>query len=195
VFSVINAEQPGERTKSYQREYRMLIAHETFPGHHMLDIHRWSHPRLIRRVIERPLFYEGWACFAEEIIRLTGYLHTPADRLLLARRRLWRAIRGQVDLGLQSGQLDLKSAAQRLASTGIHPQDALSAVRKYPLNPGYQSCYTAGIHHFLDIHDRFGATGLPGFVATVLGQGEIGFEDLKIVLGQSGNHPAGPDRG
>jgi uncharacterized protein (DUF885 family) len=193
VFYVINAEQPGERNKKYQREYRMLIAHETFPGHHMLDVHRWSLPHPIRRVIERPLFYEGWACFAEEVIRLTGYLHTPADRLLLARRRLWRAIRGQVDLGLQSGQLDLESAALRLTATGINPQDALSAARKYPLNPGYQSCYTAGIRRFLGIHDRYGAIGLPEFVATVLGQGEIGFEDLEKVLEQERKHLSGPD--
>lgn len=182
VFSVINAEKPNEVHKVYQREYRMLIAHETYPGHHMLDVHRWSLPRPIRRVIERPFFYEGWACFAEEIIRLTGYLHTPADRLLLARRRLWRAIRGQVDLGLQSGQLDLTSAARRLTAIGMNPQDARSAVRKYPLNPGYQSCYTAGIRRFLDLHDRYGGKGLPAFVATVLRQGEIGFEHLEEVL-------------
>ncbi|KPJ78169.1 MAG: hypothetical protein AMJ54_04935 [Deltaproteobacteria bacterium SG8_13] len=179
VFYVINAEQPGELRKNYQREYRMLIAHETFPGHHMLDIHRWSLARPIRRVIERPLFYEGWACFAEEMIRMTGYLHTRQDRLLLARRRLWRAIRGQVDLGLQSGQFGLQSAARRLTATGMNPQDALSAVRKYPLNPGYQSCYTAGIRRFLDLYDRHGGEGLPAFVATVLGQGEIGFEDME----------------
>ncbi len=195
VFSVIRAEQPGEQTKNYQREYRMLIAHETFPGHHMLDIHRWSHPHLIRRVIERPLFYEGWACFAEEMIRLTGYLHTPADRLLLARRRLWRAIRGQVELRLQSGRLDLESAARRLADTGINRKDALSAVRKYPLNPGYQSCYTAGIRRFLDIHDRFGVADLPRFVATVLGQGEIGFEDLEKVLDRNKKHRSRTDLG
>ena len=193
VFYVINATQPAELHKRYQREYRMLIAHETYPGHHMLDVHRWglSHP--IRRAIERPLFYEGWACFAEEIIRMTGYLHTQQDRLLLARRRLWRAIRGKVDLGLQTGQLDLASAAQRLTETGINPQDALSAVRKYPLNPGYQSCYTAGIRRFLDLYDRYGGIGLPAFVATVLGQGEIGFEYLEKVLGEDRKHRSGPD--
>lgn len=191
TFYVINAGHPDEVRKSYQREYRMLISHETYPGHHLLDIHRWSLPQQIRRVIERPLFYEGWACFAEEIIRRTGYLHTPTDRLLLARRRLWRAIRGQVDLGLQSGRLDLKSAARRLTATGINPQDALSAVRKYPLNPGYQSCYTAGIRRFLDLYDRYGGKGLPAFVATVLGQGEIGFECLEKVLDQNRKHRSG----
>ncbi len=192
-FYVINAERPDELYKTYQREYRMLIAHETYPGHHMLDVHRWNLPQPIRRVIERPLFYEGWACFAEEIIRLTGYLHTPADRLLLARRRLWRAIRGQVDLGLQSGRLSLASAARRLAAAGMNPQDAVSAVRKYPLNPGYQTCYTAGIRRFLDLYARYGGKGLRRFVAIVLGQGEIGFEYLEKVLDRDRKHPCGTD--
>jgi hypothetical protein len=191
VFYVINADQPDERHKGYQREYRMLVAHETYPGHHLLDVHRWSLPKQIRRVVERPLFYEGWACFAEELIRRTGYLHTPQDRWLLARRRLWRAIRGQVDLGLQTGRLDLSSAARRLAETGMNLDDARSAVRKYPLNPGYQSCYTAGVRGFLDLYERYGRSNLPSFVATVLGQGEIGFENLEKVFTLGRPEPLG----
>jgi uncharacterized protein (DUF885 family) len=169
----------------------MLVAHETYPGHHLLDVHRWSLPKQIRRVVERPLFYEGWACFAEELIRRTGYLHTPQDRWLLARRRLWRAIRGQVDLGLQTGRLDLSSAARRLAETGMNLDDARSAVRKYPLNPGYQSCYTAGVRGFLDLYERYGRSNLPSFVATVLGQGEIGFENLEKVFTLGRPEPLG----
>lgn len=195
VFYVINADRPAERHKGYQREYRMLVAHETYPGHHLLDVHRWSLPKPVRRVVEHPLFYEGWACFAEEVIRRTGYLHTPQDRLLLARRRLWRAIRGKVDLGLQTGRLDLPSAASRLAETGMNVDDARSAVRKYPLNPGYQSCYTAGIRGFLDLYARYGKTDLPSFVATVLGQGEIGFENLERVFAQGRSDPLGSGSG
>jgi hypothetical protein len=191
VFYVINADRPAERLKGYQREYRMLVAHETYPGHHLLDVHRWSLLKEIRRVVEHPLFYEGWACFAEELIRQTGYLHTPQDRLLLARRRLWRAMRGQVDLGLQTGRLDLPSAARRLAETGMNLDDARSAVRKYPLNPGYQSCYTAGVRGFLDLYERCGQSDLPSFVATVLGQGEIGFENLEKVFAQGRSDPVG----
>ena len=182
IFYVINAEMPAESQKSYQREYRLLVAHETYPGHHLLDVHRWSLPRSSRRVVERPLFYEGWACFAEALVVLTGYLHARQDRLLLARRRLWRAIRGQVELGLQMGQLDLPAAARRLTEAGMNPQDAMAAVRKYPLNPGYQSCYTAGVRRFLDLYDRYGHHNPSAFSAAVLQQGEIGFEQLEKVL-------------
>ncbi|MHC4458995.1 MAG: DUF885 family protein, partial [Planctomycetota bacterium] len=181
-FYVINANDMSEARKVYQREYRILSAHETYPGHHLLDSYRWSHARPIRRGIEHPLFYEGWACFAEEIMRQTGYFTTSGERLLVARRRLWRAIRGKVDLGLQTGAMDLKMAAGYLGKTGIDMKDAISVVRKYPLNPGYQLCYTIGLHRFLDLYQRYGQQNLKKFVAAVLYQGEIDFKDLEYVL-------------
>jgi uncharacterized protein (DUF885 family) len=182
VFYVINANNAGEANKGYQREYRILTAHETYPGHHLLDSCRWRHSRSIRRVIEHPLFYEGWACFAEELLRLTGYFSGPDARLLLARRRLWRAIRGKIDLGLQTGTMDLATAARHLVKTGVPAPDAMAVVRKYPLNPGYQLCYTIGTRRFLDLFQRYGRHDLQRFATTVLGQGEIGFQDLERVL-------------
>jgi len=182
VFFIINAKNSGEENKGYQREYRILTAHETYPGHHLLDSNRWSHSRSIRRVIERPLFYEGWACFAEELLRLTGYFSRPDERLMLARRRLWRAIRGKTDLGRQTGTMDLATAARHLAKTGVPAPDATKVVRKYPLNPGYQLCYTTGTRRFLDLIQRCGQHDLHKFAATVLSQGEIGFQDLEQVL-------------
>jgi hypothetical protein len=181
-FYVINADDMNEARKVYQREYRILSAHETYPGHHLLDSYRWNHDRPIRRSIEQPLFYEGWACFAEEIMRQTGYFNSPGERLLVARRRLWRAIRGKVDLGLQTGAMDLKMAAVYLGKTGIDVKDAISVVRKYPLNPGYQLCYTVGLHHFLDLYQRYGQQNLKKFVAAVLSRGEIDFKDLESLL-------------
>jgi hypothetical protein len=181
-FYVINANDMSEARKVYQREYRILSAHETYPGHHVLDSFRWNHDRPIRRGIEQPLFYEGWACFAEEIMRQTGYFNSPGERLLVARRRLWRATRGKVDLGLQTGAMDFKMAAGYLGKTGIDVKDAISVVRKYPLNPGYQLCYTIGLDRFLDLYQRHGKHNLKNFVAAVLCQGEIDFKDLECLL-------------
>ena len=68
----------------------MTTAHETWPGHHLLDISRWCLDRPLRRSLEHPLFYEGWACFAEEMTARTGYFADPWDRFILAQRRLRR---------------------------------------------------------------------------------------------------------
>jgi len=179
VFYIHNAGLPGEEKQAYQREYRILSAHETWPGHHLLDIIRWGHVRLVRRVVEHPTFYEGWACFAEEMMRHTGYFHTAEDRLLMARRRLWRAVRGKVDLGLQTGRMDLPAAAACLAETGVSPVRARSVVRKYPLNPGYQLCYTAGLRSFERLYRRYGRQDSARFAAVVLSGGEVGFRQLE----------------
>ena len=182
TFYILNNDVPHKAQQEHHREYRMLTAHETYPGHHLLDASRWSLARSCRRVVEQPIFYEGWACFAEELMRLTGYFSEPRDRLLLAKRRLWRAIRGKVDIGLQTGTLDISTAAEYLKETGISMEQATSSVRKYTLNPGYQLCYTLGLRRFLGLFARYGGNNLPNFVKMVLTQGEIDFIDLEKIL-------------
>jgi len=182
TFYIINADDPDEAMQGYQKEHLILSAHETYPGHHLLDISRWRLKRPICRVTERPLFYEGWACFAEELMRLTGFLKRPEEHLLMARRRLWRAIRGKIDLGLQTGVLDSDNAALLLHRTGVSLEQAKEAVRKYPLNPGYQVCYTIGLRRFLNLFKHYGQKSTASFVCSVLAQGEIDFSDLENVL-------------
>ncbi len=179
MFYINNVEVLGKENQDRLREYRMLSAHETYPGHHLLDTSRWTLARSVRRVIEQPIFYEGWASFAEELMRRTGYFSNPEDRFLLAKRRLWRAIRGKVDLGLQTGTMNFTTAIEYLKRTGMNDEWAMSSVRKYPLNPGYQLCYTIGLRRFLDLFDRYGRNMLQNFVHTVLEQGEINFKDLE----------------
>jgi len=173
--------------QGYLREYRMTCAHETYPGHHLLDVSRWSLTRACRRAVEQPIFYEGWACFAEELMRLTGYFSEPGDQLLLAKRRLQRAMRGKVDIGLQTGTMNISTATRYLKETGISTEQAMSSVRKYTLNPGYQLCYTLGLRRFLDLFERYGRDNLQNFVQTVLAQGEIHFTDLEKTLQNKNN--------
>ena len=182
IFYVINADNPAESRKAYQREFRILSAHETYPGHHFLDTARLRLSRPLRRCIEKPVFYEGWACFAEKLMQLTGYLHNTHDHMLLARRRLWRAMRGKVDLGLQTGTMDFSNAIEYLMKTGIHKEDAAAVVRKYPLNPGYQLCYTLGFKRFSTLFKTYGQDNLTGFVRHAVSHGEIDFKDLERIL-------------
>jgi uncharacterized protein (DUF885 family) len=183
VFYVINANDPRKAVQEYQREYRMLSAHETYPGHHLLDSARLSLDSSIRRAIEQPIFYEGWACFAEDIMRQTGYFADPYDRLMLAKRRLWRSIRGKIDIGLQTGKLSIPDAARYLSETGLTADQALRSVRRYLLNPGYQLCYTLGLRSFMHLFDTYGYNNnIQLFVRMVLSQGEINFADLEAVL-------------
>jgi len=195
TFYVVPREGPWIDNREELAEYRMLSAHETWPGHHLLDSWRWHHAPPLRRPLEFPLFYEGWACFAEELMRLTGYFSGPLDRRLLAKRRHRRAVRGLVDLDLQTGRIGEDAAAGRLADAGFPREVAASVVGKYALRPGYQVCYTFGLRRFLDLHARYGAGEERRFVRTVLSGGETGFDRVEEALrAEFGSPPGIPER-
>jgi len=167
-------------------DYRLLTAHETFPGHHLLDTYRWRQKRPIRRHIEFPLFYEGWASFSEELMFETGFFSTPVDRMLMAKRRFWRAIRGQIDFDIHMRRRTLEDAAALLTSQGIGPRRSKAMIQRYCLKPGYQLAYTIGRRRFRRLYDAFclKAANPVAFARRVLAQGEIGFNYLEQVLGQ-----------
>jgi len=100
----------------------------------------------------------------------------------VTKRRLWRAIRGKVDLGLQTGTMTMAEAVSHLTRTGMTHEQGRASARKYLLNPGYQLCYTLGLRNFLSLFDRYGKNNLVKFARIVLSQGEICFNDLERVL-------------
>jgi uncharacterized protein (DUF885 family) len=185
TFYVFGGGSLGLAEKTIHPVYRMTAAHETYPGHHLLDVSRWNLERPLRRSLERPVFYEGWSCFAEQLLIQTGYFSQPWDAYMLARRRLRHATRGTVDLLLHTGRLDLEDAAELLAEAGFSKGRAMETVRKYALRPGYQMCYTIGYGRFKQLFERYGGSDVSGFARTVLTQGEIRFDLLERVLQRS----------
>ena len=169
-------------------DYRLLTAHETYPGHHLLDTGRWRHARTIRRHIEFPIFYEGWASFAEELMFETGFFSGPVDRMLMAKRRFWRAVRGQIDFEIHMHRRTLDEAAVFLAELGMDRGRATAMVRRYSLKPGYQLAYTMGRRRFRRLYDESCRKGTDpvAFARRVLAQGEISFHHLAQILQQGG---------
>jgi hypothetical protein len=49
-------------------------------------------------------------------------------------------------------------------------------------------CYTIGRRRFQNLFDSYGKNDIPAFVETVLGSGELLFEDLERVLKQVMEH-------
>jgi hypothetical protein len=162
-------------------DYRLLAAHETYPGHHLLDTRRWSLPKPVRRHIEFPLFYEGWASFSEELLFETGFFQGPKDQFLMAKRRFWRAVRGMTDLNIHTRRRTPDQAVGDLVSEGMPPAVANAMVRRYVLKPGYQLAYTPGRYRFHQLYESFD-DGPVAFARQILDQGELGFKDLKKVL-------------
>ncbi len=168
-------------------DYRLLAAHETYPGHHLLDTCRWNHHRPVRRHLEFPLFYEGWASFSEELMFATGFFSGPVDRLLMAHRRYWRALRGRVDFDIHTRRRSLDQAAAFLSAQGMAPQRARAMVARYALKPGYQLSYTVGRRRFRRLYAKYhDARKVKQFARLVLSQGEIEFDQLETFLLQGG---------
>jgi hypothetical protein len=169
-------------------DYRLLTAHETYPGHHLLDTSRWGHPRAVRRQIEFPIFYEGWASFCEELLFDTGFFGGPVDALLMAKRRFWRALRGQTDYDIHTRRKSLDEAAAALSAEGLPPKAAQAMVRRYSLKPGYQLAYTLGRRRFRRLYATWrDRSGDPvAFARRVLALGEIDFQHLERRLLKGG---------
>jgi hypothetical protein len=162
------------------REYRFLTAHETFPGHHLLDLVRRGLENPVRRQVESPLFYEGWASYAESLLDEGGYLEDPEEVVVLHRRNLWRAARCLVDVGMATAAMDHDGAARLLERSGLSPKESRSQIRRFELTPGYQLCYTIGSHEILNLRERYGTLlSIDRFHKVLLEGGELPFHLIE----------------
>jgi hypothetical protein len=153
-----------------------LSAHETYPGHHVLDHLRIHHVNPIRRQIESPLFYEGWACYAEQLLDEYGYVREPRTRLIQLKRQLWRALRAILDVKIHTGRIDLGEAAREIEGLGFSSGRAQRQVRRFALTPGYQLCYAMGTHEILELRKRFEPKmGSKAFHEVLLAGGQLPF--------------------
>ena len=151
-----NKETDHHLQRRLNREYKMLTAHETIPGHHFLDALRRSLRNPIRRQIESPLFYEGWASYAESMLIEYGYLENPLELLVSLKRDLWRSARCQIDVGLTIGKLSENRAVELLKTCGFAAAEASRQLDRFRLNPGYQLCYCYGSHEFKRLKANYG---------------------------------------
>lgn len=153
-----------------------LTAHETYPGHHILDHIRIHHPNQIRRQIESPLFYEGWACYAEKLLDDFGYVRNPHRQLIGLKRQLWRNLRAILDVELQTGKITLEGGAKKIETLGFSSMRAKRQIRRFALTPVYQSCYSMGMHEIIHLSKKHSSRlGHRIFHNTLLNGGEIPF--------------------
>jgi hypothetical protein len=170
----------SQSTMRLHKEYKFLSAHEAFPGHYLLDSVRRSLASPIRRAIESPLFYEGWACYAESLLDEDGYIGAPIERLVHNKRTLWRAARCTIDSGMPTGRVNRNEAEELMEEIGYSRNEAARLVNRFMLNPGYHLCYTLGRFEILNLRDRYGTmAGREGFHRILLEGGELPFHLIE----------------
>jgi len=166
--------------KRLHREYKFLTAHETIPGHHLLDSIRRKLENPVRRQIESPLFYEGWAYYAESLLTEQGYIQNPMEHLVDYKRRLWRSARCQIDVGLHAGFLTLTDAVRLLTTAGFSREEAKRQINRFQLNPGYQLCYSLGNYEIMRLKKAYkNQMGSEKFHAFLLKGGELPFHWIE----------------
>lgn len=179
-FANIKKEAAKPKFSIIHNEYMFLTAHETYPGHHLLDVTRALFKNPIRQQIESPLFYEGWASYAEGLIDEFGYIKEPVQKLVGLRRRAWRAVRAMLDTGIRIGKLNLGEAGLLLKNLGYETRLVKSMLRHYLVMPGYQLCYTMGKYEITRLRKKFAAKlGLRKFHDLIVNSGEIPFDLLE----------------
>jgi uncharacterized protein (DUF885 family) len=166
--------------KRLHREYRFLTAHETIPGHHLLDSVRRRLKSPVRRQIESPLFYEGWAYYAESLLTDYEYIDSPMEHLVDLKRRLWRSARCWIDAGITLGKMDREEAARLLMKTGFTREESAIQINRFQLNPGYQLCYSLGRFEILKLRETWGnRMGKEKFHRVLLEGGELPFHLIE----------------
>jgi len=166
--------------ENIHQEYIFVTAHETYPGHHLLDSIRRNIKNPIRQQIESALFYEGWASYAERLIDQFGYLNDPRQRLVGLRRQAWRAIRAKLDVGIRINKIRFSDAARELRWLGYSSSRVKAMLRHYVLTYGYQLCYTIGKFEIERLKKRFAPRiGIKNFHNYLLAGGQLPFDLIE----------------
>ena len=183
--------------------------HEGFPGHHLqcslqvLLADRLS--RLHRLLVFYPGHGEGWALYAEELMRELGYYERPEYVLGMLSAKLMRACRVVVDIGLHLGLRIPPELAFHPGETWnydlvvefVHRRAFLeldyaqSEATRYAGWPGQAISYKVGERVILELRRALesrlgGAFDRRAFHAQIIGSGSVGLDLLReMVLGES----------
>jgi uncharacterized protein (DUF885 family) len=130
--------------------------HEAYPGHHWHLVMRKANPSEVRRVYSTPYFSEGWALYAERVMRDRGFFTDPLHELQHLNATLFRAARIIVDTSLHLGEMGFEEAVAFMMDKAALPEPVARAeVGRYCWWPTQASSYLTGCLEILDIRARY----------------------------------------
>jgi uncharacterized protein (DUF885 family) len=130
--------------------------HEAYPGHHWHLVMNKIHSRRLRKVYGTPYFSEGWALYAERVMRERGFFTDPLQELYHLEATIFRAARIVVDTSLHLGDMTFDEAVTYMTTKVPLPEPVARAeVGRYCWWPTQASSYLTGCLEILRIRDRF----------------------------------------
>jgi uncharacterized protein (DUF885 family) len=181
--------------------------HEGFPGHHLqcgIQVSlRENLCRLHRLAYGYAGFAEGWALYAEQLMRELGYYPKPENVLGMLANQMMRACRVAIDIGSHLGlaipedsvfhpgeRWTYELGVEMMQSLGgMSVEHAESELTRYLGWPGQAISYKVGQRAMLSLREEFLREGHPGglreFHSRVLACGNVGLDLLREqVLGR-----------
>lgn len=157
--SPVPASWDADRAASFLREYnpsqlRSLAVHEAYPGHFVQLAHAAEHPRLVRRLLGRSAFAEGWAVYVERQAVRLGF-GDDAYRLVQRKLELRIAVNALLDVGLHTGELDDDAALALLTDRAFQePAEAEGKLVRAKVTSGQLCSYFVGGAELTRLRER-----------------------------------------
>jgi uncharacterized protein (DUF885 family) len=130
--------------------------HEAYPGHHWHMVMRKAQRSAVRKVYSTPYFSEGWALYAERVMRERGFFEEPLHVLQHLTGTLFRAARIVVDTSLHLGEMTYEEAVTFMIDRAALPEPVARAeVGRYCWWPTQASSYLTGCLEILSIREQY----------------------------------------
>ncbi len=130
--------------------------HEAYPGHHWHLVMSKANPSRLRQVFRTPYFSEGWALYAERMMREQGFFTDLRHEMNQYEATIFRAARIVVDTSLHMGEMTWDEAVIYMTTkTGLTEPTARAEVTRYCAWPTQASSYLTGSLEILRIREAF----------------------------------------
>jgi uncharacterized protein (DUF885 family) len=130
--------------------------HEAYPGHHWHLVMAKANPSHARRIFGTAYFSEGWALYAERVMREQGFFTDPKHLLYQYEATIFRAARIVVDTSLHMGEMSFDEAVRFMVENGnLTEPNARAEVGRYCSWPTQASSYLTGMLEIIDIRTRW----------------------------------------
>jgi uncharacterized protein (DUF885 family) len=130
--------------------------HEAYPGHHWHLVMSKANPSRLRQAYRTSYFSEGWALYAERMMREQGFFTDLRQEMYQYEATIFRAARIVVDTSLHLGEMSWDEAvAFMVEHTAKTEPTAKAEVTRYCAWPTQASSYLTGCLEIVRIRDAF----------------------------------------
>ena len=130
--------------------------HEAYPGHHWHLVMSKANPSRLRQAFRTPYFSEGWALYAERMMREQGFFTDLRHEMFQYEATIFRAARIIVDTSLHVGEMSWDEAVRfMLDHTALTEPTAKAEVTRYCAWPTQASSYLTGCLEIVRIREAF----------------------------------------